>query len=56
MNPVYKRILQQQKDKQLQGPSKEAWSMDRTETSSFSVGPGCNIRGGIEYRFIYSIA
>lgn len=30
MNPVYTGILQQQKDKQLQGPSKEAWSMDRT--------------------------
>lgn len=30
MNQVYTGILQEQKDKQLQGPSKEAQSMDRT--------------------------
>lgn len=30
MNQLYTGILQHQKDKQLQGPSKEAQSMDRT--------------------------
>lgn len=30
MNQIYAGILQQQKDKQLQGPSEEAQSMDRT--------------------------